>query len=287
MNNIEKGLLETMAIKIADSNHPYWYTSGTIGPFFINTHYLYGSKDDAEELLNYIDSEKQTTNFFVNLENRVCSFYDKNKVFKTIVDEFYDGLKKTPEFIGADIVSGGERRDWFFSPIIAKLSGKKHLYILKDNSLYSNEINDAHKSIGGAKIAHIADLITQASSYQRAWIPSIVQAGAKIVFSAALVDRCQGGVVFLESNNIKTYCSVKIDKILFDKLLDSELISKPQYEMILSFLKDPDGYGKSFLNTNPDFIKQSYNEISNQKKVKIFFESNPYKLSDISKYKVD
>ena len=61
MNNIVSYLFETNALKICPDNKPFWYTSGKIGPYYINTHFLYGSEKDAVDLLKFIDSEKENT----------------------------------------------------------------------------------------------------------------------------------------------------------------------------------------------------------------------------------
>ena len=55
MNIIEKKLFETQAMKVANPEKPFWYTSGKIGPYFINTHFVYGNEKDAVELLSFID----------------------------------------------------------------------------------------------------------------------------------------------------------------------------------------------------------------------------------------
>ena len=51
-------LYQTEAFKVAPADKPFWYTSGKLGPFYINTHYLYGSGKAAEDLLAKIDATK-------------------------------------------------------------------------------------------------------------------------------------------------------------------------------------------------------------------------------------
>jgi hypothetical protein len=51
-------LFETNAVRVCPQDRPFWYTSGTIGPYYINTHFLYGSEEKANSLLKLIDSEK-------------------------------------------------------------------------------------------------------------------------------------------------------------------------------------------------------------------------------------
>ena len=37
MSDLANYLFETNAIRFCDENKPFWYTSGKIGPYFINT----------------------------------------------------------------------------------------------------------------------------------------------------------------------------------------------------------------------------------------------------------
>ena len=57
MSDIISYLFETNAIKFCEENKPFWYTSGKIGPYFINTHFVYGNENDAKELLSFIDDK--------------------------------------------------------------------------------------------------------------------------------------------------------------------------------------------------------------------------------------
>src|SRR4030042_2857611 len=118
MNIIEKLLFETESLKISNEDKPFWYTSGTIGPFYMNTHYLYGGEKNANELLSFIDNNMNNEDFIDKIENKIISFYQSNKIYKTVINSFYEELKKINEFNDCEYISGGERRDWFFSPVI-------------------------------------------------------------------------------------------------------------------------------------------------------------------------
>ena len=59
MSNLISYLFETNAFKVCPNNKTFWYTSGKIGPYFINTHFLYGSEESAVDLLKFIDIEKE------------------------------------------------------------------------------------------------------------------------------------------------------------------------------------------------------------------------------------
>ena len=55
MSDLMSYLFETNAIRFCEENKPFWYTSGKIGPYFINTHFVYGNEKEAVELLSFID----------------------------------------------------------------------------------------------------------------------------------------------------------------------------------------------------------------------------------------
>ena len=51
-------LFKTNAIRFCEENKPFWYTSGKIGPYFINTHFVYGNEEDAVKLSEYTKPNK-------------------------------------------------------------------------------------------------------------------------------------------------------------------------------------------------------------------------------------
>ena len=49
-------LFETEAIRMAPADNPFWYTSGMLGPFYCNTHFLLKSEQDAGDMLKVIEA---------------------------------------------------------------------------------------------------------------------------------------------------------------------------------------------------------------------------------------
>lgn len=279
MNIIQKFLFKTEAIKIAPENKPFWYTSGTIGPYFINTHYLFGGEKKATELLNFIDENINNHDFTLNLTNRIISFLEQDSDFKSVIMEFYNSIKDNKKFIDSYYISGGERRDWFFSIPISYVSKKPHLFIFKNLKIYEN--NKEITNIDGKKVTHIADLVTQASSYERGWIPAIKNINGEMIFTASIVDRNQGGKEFFNKINIDFFASVVINNNFFDLALKNNIINIAQLELIKEFNKSPDSYGKNFILNNINFLLNSIN--SNDKSIKTKAErcvkENPYKIN--------
>lgn len=284
MSNIISYLFETNAIRFCEENKPFWYTSGKIGPYFINTHFIYGSEKEAVSLLGFIDeslSDKMTLP--KKVFEKVLKQYDENKIYKDVINSMKAYIEENINISEVDYISGGERRDWFFSNIIAYLFKKPHITIYKDlNSVISNyDFSETKVSydISGKKVLHIADLITVASSYLRAWIPAIENLGGKIIWSCVVVDRMQGGEEKLSEKNIKSLSIVKVDKNLFKKALEMGIINENQLEMLNKFFDNPDNTMKEFLINHPEFIENSLNsDEKTRKRAKLLLDNNLYDI---------
>lgn len=284
MSNLVQYLFETNALRICPDNKPFWYTSGKIGPYYINTHFLYGSEKNAVDLLEFIDFEKQDKrNLPKKVFDKTFIHYKENEIYRNVIDEMIKFIKENIDVNEIDYISGGERRDWFFSNIIANLLSKPHITIYKDLSMIVTdsefeEIIDT-ANVKNSKVLHIADLITEASSYLRAWIPAIKSLGAEIVWSTVVVDRMQGGKEKLEKENVKSLSMVNIDEGLFEKALNMNIINYNQFEMLKNFYENPDETMRKFLIEHPEFLENALkSDEKTAARAKLCIDSNLYNL---------
>jgi hypothetical protein len=255
-------LFETDAVRVCPEGSPFWYTSGTIGPYYINTHFLYGSEEKALKLLEKIDAEKAgRLTCPERLLSEVEANYAEDDIYKGLIDSMLDFIKNNIDVENIDYVSGGERRDWFFSLLAAKGIGKPHITIYKDLSAVITENGETRsaESICGARVLHVADLITEASSYERAWIPAIRNICGQMTASVVVVDRMQGGAELLEKNDVCSFAMISINKSFFDKALELGHITKGQYDMLLSYTADPRESMRKFIKEHPEFLENSLN----------------------------
>ena len=286
MKDITTYLFETNAVKICQDEKPFWYTSGKIGPYFINAQFLYGSEQDANSFLNFIDKELESSNkteIPANLFNEVKKQYETNLIYQDVITQMKNLIEKNINIDEIDYISGGERRDWYFSNILAYLLQKPHITIFKDLTMVESNFdftqNKTNINIEGKKVLHIADLLNQASSYIRAWVPAIEEKNAKILWSVVLVDRMQGGTEKLEDLGIKPFSMVKIDPSLFSKALELNIIGENQLEMLNKFYKDPDGTMREFLLNHPNFLNDALNsDAKTAKRAKLCIDGNLYNL---------
>lgn len=279
IKTLEKQLFDTGALRLAPEESPFWYTSGKIGPYFINTHFLYGGEEPAKELLTFIDDNSADhANLAAALFEKIEKFYTSNQLYKLVIDTVYDMVKDVPQVKEADYISGGARRDWFFSVILARLLHKPHLYIFKDLSIIN--LDGQTPVLENKKIVHVADLITEASSYLRAWIPAIRDRQGKMEYTISVVDRGQGGIDILEKEGLDVCACVSINSTFLQTVKKEGIITEKQLKLIEAFSKDPDSYGRDFITANPDFLTTSLvsSDPGIKSKARRCVDENPYGL---------
>lgn len=257
-NKVISWLFETDAVRVCPQDQPFWYTSGKLGPFYINTQFLFGSEQAANELLALIEKAAGDHDTFAAVVGEAVDFQQENSpIFKGLIDILCEKAKA----MDVDFISGGERRDFFFSLPVARRLGLPHLSIFKDLSTVYNapgekSVKGEDAGLAGKKSLHIADLVTEASSYVRAWIPAVEALGAKIAYSLAVVDRDQGGRQILENAGIPLTTLIKIDTAFFEAAAKMGVLTAAQEEMCLHFMQDPGAFMHAFLAAHPSFLSE-------------------------------
>ena len=289
MKDLTNLLFETNAFNIAQENKPFWYTSGKIGPYFVNGEFFYGSDADSKELLAFIDSELENEtkeNIPAHIFEKVLAHYDSNEIYKTTIDAMVEYIKETVDVEKIDYISGGERRDWFFSNMIAYILEKPHVTIYKDLSTvesdYKFTVNTPVEKIEGKNFLHVADLLNQSASFTRAWIPAIENLGSKILWSIFVIDRMDGGTQVLTDCGVEVLSLLKINDELFVKALELGIINEKQLQMLRDFKKDQMGSMKQFLIDHPEFLEESLNSDNSKtaKRAKLLVEQDLYGLNN-------
>jgi orotate phosphoribosyltransferase len=281
--DLAEALIATQALRIAPPGELFWYTSGTLGPYYINTHYLFGGPEAAEELLAFIQSDKEDRLGFPHrLRQRVRAQYDTDAVYRAVVDLLVERVGQ----VGAadpDLISGGERRDWFFSTAISLVLDRPHLLLYKDMSLVldSGAAVTPLESLGDRRCVHAADLVTEASSYTGAWIPAIRRAGGEMALSVNVVDRGQGGIGAIQHAGVPAEALISVDDGLFGRLRSAGMVDAAQHDLLCAYFADPPTAMKVFLERDPSFLKASLRsgDSKTAARARLLVERNPYDLS--------
>ena len=289
MSKLMSLLFETNAFKVAEENNPFWYTSGKIGPYFINADYLYGSEQDSKDLLAFIDQELENetkTDIPEHIFKKVLEHYNTNEIYKYVIDQMKEYIETNIGVENVDYISGGERRDWYFSNIMAYLLNKPHVTIYKDlTTVVSNSdftSSEPVSLIEGKNFLHLADLLNQSASFTRAWIPAIENLGSKILWSIFVIDRMDGGTQVLTDCGVEVLSLLKINDELFVKALELGIINEKQLQMLRDFKKDQMGSMKQFLIDHPEFLEESLNSDNSKtaKRAKLLVEQDLYGLNN-------
>lgn len=285
MSDIMSYLFETKAVKFCEENRPFFLTSGTISPYFVNTHFLYGNEKEATEFLSYIDTLlADRINLPKKVFDKVLVQYENNEIFKYTIDTMIKAITENVNIDEIDYISGGERRDWYFSNMIAYLLKKPHLTLFKDMeafvSPYDFSSTEKITDIEGKTVLNASDLVTAASNYVRSWIPAVKNLNGKLLWTCYVVDRKQGGTEVLEKEGIKTIPLALVDNTLFEKAFELGIIKQGQLEMLKGFYHDPYETMRNFLIQHPEFIENALHSSDErtQKRVKILTENNLYDL---------
>ncbi len=277
-----KWLFETEAFKVCPPGKPFWYTSGKIGPYYINTHFLYGGENKAGELLSLINAEKENKLTCTSIVfEKVLENYKKNKTYKGVIDKIVEHIAGNRMLEGMDYISGGERRDWYFSLLPAFFLEKKHITLFKDNDalLFNKNKSCKINNLEGAEVLHIADIITEASSYERAWVPAVKGINGKIGKSMVVIDRLQGGAEKLSALGIESHCLLKVDLNLFGLARELGIIKKEDFNMLCDYYNDPVESMREFLLKNPSFIKNALqSDEKTASRAKLCMEENFYSI---------
>lgn len=281
-NNLITWLFKTNAVRVCPENKPFWYTSSKIGPYYINTHFLYGTEEKANSLLKVIDVCKENkmncSEIILELARRN---FESDEIFRGLITLMCEYIKNSFDLNNIAYISGGERRDWFFSIIIADILKMPHITIFKDLSAvqYMNGVTSEIKDINNANVLHIADIITEASSYTRSWIPAIQALKGNLKYSLVVVDRLQGGAERLNAAGVESHALMNVDKGLFDGALKEEYITSLQHDMLMNYLEKPTETMRDFLREHPEFLENSLqSDPKTVERARICIDQNIYGL---------
>ena len=257
--HIVSWLFDAEAVRVSPENRPFWYASGKLGPLYINTHYLCGGKEAASELLMDIEAEASRRPLSLPrvIGDKLEALRRGDPRYAEVIARLVEFAQESGDF---DCISGGERRDWLFSLPVARALGLPHLSLFKSlSAVYTGVKGDTvpaeRAALQGKRLLHIADLVTEASSYLRAWIPTVEETDARIVATVVVVDRNQGGGQKLAAAGIPLCALVTLTPALFDEAVAHGKLTLAQRDMARTFLADPSAFMRSFLRAHPSYLQ--------------------------------
>ncbi len=275
------------AVKVAPPRKPFWYTSGLFGPLYINTHFLIGGEKSATSLLNYIDRHKEEKKDFPNgFLKRLIQKYNTSKPYRLTVDLIIKKIEKKLLDSKIDLISGGERRDWFFSLIVAYKLKLKTLLLYKDKSFVffdtvAKKVNIPKKPLR-RKILHLADLTNFGSSYIRFWIPAVKSSGCRMSIAFNVINRQPESKEALKRKGVTSLSLIKTNTSFFREASKKKLITKKQFDTVKGYLNNPERFITNFIRKNPYYLKEALasNDKKTRERARLFISKQAKKYLD-------
>lgn len=283
-----KRLKETSGFLVRDTfeDLPFWYTSNHPGPYFINTQNIIGYPK-VDEILHNINIILESN---YSLEIKSTKIWDlishqlnEDLDYLKLVNNLVDFVEKNNVF-HFDLMSGGERRDWFFSiPLAIKLK-MNYVFLFKDGSTiqFDSSGHLVEENSMGKKVLHVADIINLASSYEKRWIPTLCKNNISINNTLTIAVRNKEGIKTLSKHNISVISPLYIDIELFKKSFELGLISEFAFEDIKFYYDSPYNWTKELICKIGDKIIYKLKDLNDIQisRIKNFIEQDQYHLEN-------
>lgn len=271
------------AVRESKESDVFWYTSSTPGPFYMNTENIAGEQA-APATLAAITGLLRTDS---SQEGKVSG------IFQLINDLLYtdplynEAIEVLAEYYQAHrisdptAISGGERRDWFFSIPIAQKLGLPHLALFKSGEMFisDGEGKALHLSLEQCRVLHVADIINLASSYIDRWIPILAGYGVQLAETLSVAVRSEEGVNALAARGVHVTSPLIVNRALFQEAYRLGLISAFACQEVELYYDSPKEWTRSYLSSlDPERHAFPVADSAKQSRLAAFKQADPYGL---------
>lgn len=271
------------AVRESSENDVFWYTSSTPGPFYMNTENISGEQA-APATLAAITDLLRTDN---SLEGKVSGVFQLiNDLLNTdplyneaieVLAEYYESHRTSDP----TAISGGERRDWFFSIPIARKLGLPHLALFKSGEMFISDGDGKalDLSLEQCRVLHVADIINLASSYTDRWIPILAGYGVQLAETLSVAVRSEEGVNALAARGVAVTSPLIVNRALFKEAHRLGLISAFAWQEVELYYDSPKEWTRSYLSSlDPARDALPVTDRAKQERLAAFKHADPYGL---------
>lgn len=276
-------LVDTAAIRVRNnaSDQPFWYTAGVPGPYYINVERLAGPDWVVESLLKITDilnNGRNRSEQAQAIEQLIMTRFHASEEYQSIIQYLAGDYRKHKQ-ADAELVSGGERRDWFFSIPFAHVLGLPHLFLFKNGDFVLDGDNQSHAN---RSVLHVCDIVNTATSYVRSWLPILRGLNVRIIETTSVAVRGEKGVRVLNEEGLRVISPFKMNEASFAKLRDMGLISSFAYHDVVLYQQSPKEWTKRLIQESGDRMLGSVQELSesNHARLQAFVENDVFHLRE-------
>ncbi|QSO49357.1 hypothetical protein [Alicyclobacillus mengziensis] len=279
-------LVRTGAIRVrmSEDELPFWYTSCVPGPYYINVEKIIGadtSQKALADITKVLRSVESPDTRAKQIWEIITNYFHKNTQYSeviTLLVAYYNSIEHQPL---PPAISGGERRDWFFSVPFAQLLSVPHLFLFKTGDLTAVDTDGqpvARWNYG--QVLHVSDIVNTATSYTRHWLPILNQNDLELSETFTVAVRGTPGLHELERRGVKTLTSLELSAEVFNAAHDKGLISEFSLAEIVQYMNSPREWTRELLKQCGDQMLSSFSglDATQQARMRSFIQNDPYQL---------
>lgn len=277
-NSLIDVILDSKALTLWNSKTGpvFWWTSGLPAPFYLRTEVMIGQQltDDLLQAISDIVKHGATpAERATALQSAVMAAYAQHPAYRTVIRAMVAHAEKEFPASNFTSISGGERRDWFFSIPFAAEIGRQHIYLFKDKSLFCEP---SPKS--GDKILHVSDIISKAASYFNLWLPTLQHHGLTCAGTVSVNAHGMAGTKRLEEAGCKAAPINRIDLAFFEASHAKGLISEDTIEEIRLYFTSEKDWVERYVMDNSALLNITGTDKKTLERMQSFFTLDPYAL---------
>ncbi len=285
-NRLLQRLIESEAIRVRKDSLdlPFWYTSGRPGPFYINVENLVGPS--VGDLLTRITALLATDVDRAAKATAIWSIIDgelerdtRYQEAMALLTDFYGALEAS----SPAVVSGGERRDWFFSIPLARALKLPHLFLFKDGGqqLVDEKGRPLEDMPTGTRVLHVSDIVNTAASYFRCWLPTLRRLEAVCDETLTVAVRATEGANKLEDAGVRILTPIQFDATVVREAAQLGLITEFTRDEIALYFDSPEQWTRQLLRESGAIILRHFAALDDLKRKRAcaFITEDPFKLA--------
>ncbi len=281
-------LVQTGAIRVRknETDMPYWYTSCIPGPYYINVEKMIGphiASQALPQITDILSSALDRREKAMKISQIMIGHLDCDKNYMETISllvQFYQSSTRSMP----SAISGGERRDWFFSIPFAKVMGIPHLFILKNGDYWSldNHGNLTDNKWNDVNVLHVSDIINTAASYTRYWLPTLEGIGVSLKETLTVAVRGTPGRQKLEQNGVQIFTPLDLSEAVFVEAYKKNLISQFSLHEILLYMESPRSWTHNFLTRCERLLTDQFIFLdeTQQNRILSFVQNDPYEFAE-------
>ncbi|WP_035462311.1 hypothetical protein [Alicyclobacillus macrosporangiidus] len=277
-------LVRSQAIRVRQTpgDLPFWYTSGKPGPFYINVERIAGDHvaGTLSRMNQILASTAEASQRAPQIHDLVLAAWQSDAGYQEAISLLSATFTRMfPDPPAA--ISGGERRDWFFSIPLAQTLGIPHVYLYKNGTAWSDRPSILQPGAEPVRVVHVSDILNTGSSYVRNWLPALTAAGMTCEDTFTVAVRGQEGRNLLEARGVRVHTPLVMDESVFRDAAAEGLISPFALADVLQYFESPQAWTRHLLATCGEQILQREPELDavQRSRLRTFVETDPYDLA--------